>query len=69
MEINEIKQALIPNERKLKLQPIQSPRAYQRRRTVPSLKLSGIWLEKSGFKIGETVQITIKNKELIIKAC
>ncbi len=55
------------NERKLKLQPEYSPRAY-RSRIVPSLKLSGVWLEQSGFNIGETVQVTVKEKELIIKS-
>lgn len=53
-------------DRKLKLQPEHSPRAYSNR-IVPSLKLSGVWLEQSGFNVGETVQVTVKQKELIIK--
>jgi cell division inhibitor SulA len=53
--------------RKLKLQPEHSPRAYNQCRIVPSLKLSGIWLEQSGFNVGETVQVTVKEGELTIK--
>jgi len=29
--------------------------------------LCGQWLERSGFKIGEQVQITIRDREIIIK--
>lgn len=54
------------NERKLKLQPEHSPRAYYSR-IVPSLKLSGVWLEQSGFKAGQRVTVTIMDEELIIK--
>jgi toxic protein SymE len=39
-------------------------------RIVPELRLCGVWLEQSGFKIGELVQITIKDQEITIKpAC
>jgi hypothetical protein len=33
---------------------------------VPELKISGVWLEKIGFKAGATVHITVKEKQLII---
>jgi toxic protein SymE len=36
-------------------------------RIVPELRLCGVWLEQSGFKIGEQVQITIRDQEIIIK--
>jgi hypothetical protein len=35
---------------------------------VPELKISGIWLEEQGFYAGQTVEITIADKQLIIKA-
>lgn len=39
-------------------------------RIVPELRLCGVWLERSGFKVGEQVQLTIKDQEIIIKpAC
>ena len=34
---------------------------------VPELRLCGLWLEQSGFKVGEQVQITVKDQEIIIK--
>lgn len=36
-------------------------------RTVPELRLCGVWLEQSGFRIGEQVQITIRDQEITIK--
>jgi hypothetical protein len=55
------------NLRKLKLQKEFSQRNYRQYRIVPRLKLSGIWLEKIGFNIGDTVQVIVKKTELIIK--
>jgi len=52
--------------RKFKLQPQYSPRV-RNNRIVPSLRLSGIWLEQSGFNVGQMVQVTVRDKELIIK--
>ncbi len=37
------------------------------KKAVPELRLIGQWLEQSGFKIGEQVQVTIKDQEIIIK--
>jgi hypothetical protein len=47
-------------------------KVYQKYRSgdkqaVPELRLIGRWLERSGFKIGEQVQIIIKDQEIIIK--
>lgn len=36
---------------------------------VPWLNISGVWLEKAGFKAGDQVEITIKSNLLIIKNC
>ncbi len=55
------------HHRELTLQSELSPRAYHKTRQVPSLKLSGVWLEEAGFKSGTTVQVTVKEKELIIR--
>lgn len=35
---------------------------------VPELKISGIWLEAQGFYAGQTVEITMTENQLIIKA-
>ena len=35
---------------------------------VPELRLCGLWLVQSGFKIGEQVQVIIKDQEIIIRA-
>lgn len=37
------------------------------KKAVPELRLIGQWLEQSGFKIGEQVQITVRDQEIIIK--
>jgi toxic protein SymE len=36
---------------------------------IPWLNVSGVWLEKAGFKVGDQVEITVKNNLLIIKNC
>lgn len=58
-------------------QPTQSLRTrklqpeFRRRRggdvAVPSLHLSGVWLEKLGFAIGDTVEITEREGLLVIR--
>jgi hypothetical protein len=37
------------------------------KKAVPEVRLIGKWLERSGFKIGEQVYITISDQEIIIK--
>lgn len=37
------------------------------KKAVPELRLIGHWLEQSGFKIGEQMQVIIKDQEIIIK--
>ncbi|HEX8040267.1 MAG TPA: SymE family type I addiction module toxin [Chryseosolibacter sp.] len=53
-------------DRKLKIHPNYRQLAYSQK-FVPELRLCGQWLERSGFRIGEQVQVTIKDQEIIIK--
>ena len=53
-------------DRKLKIYPKYRQLAYSQK-FVPELRLCGQWLERSGFRIGEQVQVTIKDQEIIIK--
>jgi toxic protein SymE len=56
------------NRRRVKLH--SKYRALQNSsKQVPWLNISGVWLEKAGFKAGDQVEITIKNNLLIIKNC
>ena len=34
---------------------------------VPQLRMSGIWIEKLGFKVGDTISITTRDRLLIIE--
>lgn len=34
---------------------------------VPQLRISGVWVEQLGFKVGETVNITTRDRLLIIE--
>jgi hypothetical protein len=34
---------------------------------VPELRLCGQWLHRSGFKIGDRVQVIVNDQEIIIK--
>jgi cell division inhibitor SulA len=52
--------------RKLKIYPKYRQLAYSEK-LVPELRLCGEWLRRSGFRIGEQVQVTIKDQEIIIK--
>jgi hypothetical protein len=48
-----------------------SPKVIERTvgaKTIPELRLSGIFLMGAGFKAGDQVLIEIRDKELIIKA-
>lgn len=53
-------------DKKLKIQPKHRQLAYSEK-FVPELRLSGVWLERSGFKVGDEVQITVKDQEIVIK--
>lgn len=55
-------------DRKLKLQPeIRSSNYGNQQKTVPSLKLCGLWMAELGFKPGDMVNITTREKLLIIE--
>lgn len=34
---------------------------------VPQLRISGVWIEQLGFKVGDTVSITTRDRLLIIE--
>lgn len=35
-------------------------------KTVPWLNLSGVWLEKAGFDIGDSIAITVSSNKILI---
>ena len=37
-------------------------------KSVPMLNLSGVWLERNGFNVGDSVEISISNRQLVIKS-
>lgn len=51
----------------IKLQPKFRTLASSQK-IVPELKISGVWLEEQGFYAGGMVEITVAEKQLIIKA-
>jgi toxic protein SymE len=38
-------------------------------RQVPWLNVSGVWLERAGFKAGDAIEITVAENQLVIKNC
>lgn len=40
---------------------------YDSGRYVPWLNLNGKWLERVGFRVGDRIEIDVKNNQLIIK--
>ena len=56
----------IQNHKQVKLQPKHRALSYGQK-IVPELKISGVWLERHGFKAGEQVEIIVSQNELIIK--
>lgn len=40
---------------------------YNSGKYVPWLNVNGLWLERAGFKIGDRIEIDVKNNQLIIK--
>ncbi|MEM9337251.1 MAG: SymE family type I addiction module toxin [Bacteroidota bacterium] len=55
-----------PTYKEVKLQPKHRALSYGQK-IVPELKISGVWLERHGFRAGGQVAITISENELIIK--
>lgn len=56
----------IENNKQIKLQP-KNRELSRGHKTVPWLSVSGVWLEEMGFKVGDTVNIIIREKLLIIE--
>ncbi len=55
-------------DRRLKLQPEERKTSYaNRQKVVPSLKLCGVWMEELGFKPGDIVNVTTRERLLIIE--
>lgn len=42
-------------------------RIEKRNKLNPKITLTGDWLKNAGFEIGNNIQVTIKNNQLIIK--
>ena len=53
--------------RKIKLQSYHSERVGQSARVVPELRLRDCWLEELSFRPGDTLEITSRDKLLIIQ--
>jgi hypothetical protein len=54
-------------KRRITLHSRYQERAYGAEKEVPWLNVSGLWLEKLGFKAGDKVEITMREKLLIIQ--
>lgn len=54
------------NTKQIKLQP-KHRELSGGQKIVPWLNVSGVWLEELGFKVGDTVSITTREKLLIIE--
>ena len=46
---------------------LQSYYRIQSNKTVPMLRISGVWLEKAGFGISQKVEVTVGDGVLIIQ--
>jgi toxic protein SymE len=57
---------LTSNNRQIKLQPKHRDQSGNHK-IVPWLNVSGAWLEDLGFKVGDVVNITVREKLLIIE--
>lgn len=40
---------------------------YKDKREIPQLRLAGVWIEQLGFKVGDQVSITTRERLLIIE--
>ena len=54
------------NLRKLKISSLYAKALWKKPTHKPKLILSGDWLQKAGFEIGENVTITVNKNQLII---
>ena len=54
------------NLRKLKISSLYAKALWKKPTHKPKLILSGDWLQKAGFEIGESVTISVNKNQLII---
>lgn len=60
---------IMSHVRIIKIQPEYRKNKFTRKLTpVPSLKLSGNWLENAGFHTGKIIHVLVENNELVIQA-
>lgn len=52
-------------KRKIKISSLFS-RRIGKSKYVPFIRLSGLWLQNAGFKIGGNIQVEVRNNQLII---
>ena len=57
----------VNNVRYLKLGVKGHPRSDRRYKSLPWLNVSGVWLEEAGFHIGDRLQISVAQGQLVIK--
>ncbi len=53
--------------RQLKIHGLLRRNKYRKNTEVPQLRLSGVWMEQLGFKVGDRVSITTRDRLLIIE--
>ncbi|MDY2594631.1 MAG: SymE family type I addiction module toxin [Oliverpabstia sp.] len=56
------------NKTNRKLTISEASGCYSSRRKTPKLTLQGIWMENLGFHIGDRVNVTCNNNQLIIES-
>jgi hypothetical protein len=54
-----------PKPKKVKLQPKHRVLVYGQK-VVPWLSVSGVWLAQAGFNVGDQVEITVSENQLVI---
>ncbi len=53
--------------RQLKIHGLLRRNKYRKNTEVPQLRLSGVWMEQLGFKVGDRVSIITRDRLLIIE--
>lgn len=55
----------MPKEKQIRLQP--SPKYGKANNGAPMLRMGGKWLEEHGFRAGELVTVTVRERLLVIQ--
>lgn len=58
--------ALLPESRRLKIQPVIREKLYEPQHTIPAINLCGDWLQQAGFEYNRYVRIIPLYELLII---